>query len=155
MGLLVPVSRGISRAADPRQEAQRLRNIINQYRTVHLRPLGGDAPTFDASLADGLLAAGCVKFGQFTLKSGLVSPIYLDLRELVSDPVLLTQAAAAYLPLLQRLSFQRLAALPYAALPIGTAISIQSGWPIICAKKPTTARSGDRATQPGETVVSS
>ena len=49
-----------------------------------------------AALADRLLAAGCVRFGQFTLKSGLRSPIYLDLRQLISDPALLAQVGAAY-----------------------------------------------------------
>jgi len=35
------------------------------------------------------------------------------------------------------LSFDRLAALPYAALPIATAISLQSGWPMIYPRKET------------------
>jgi uridine monophosphate synthetase len=33
------------------------------------------------------------------------------------------------------LKFDRLAALPYAALPIGTAISLQGGWPMIYPRK--------------------
>jgi uridine monophosphate synthetase len=81
------------------------------------------------------LKAGCVKFGQFTLKSGLVSPIYLDLRQLISYPEILSQAAMAYVQKLRSLSFDRLAALPYAALPIGTAISLQSGWPLVYPRK--------------------
>jgi uridine monophosphate synthetase len=86
-------------------------------------------------LADGLLAVGCVKFGEFTLKSGLKSPIYIDLRRLVTYPRLLTQVASAYLPVLEKLEFDRMAGLPYAAIPIVTAISLQTGYPVIYPRK--------------------
>jgi uridine monophosphate synthetase len=63
------------------------------------------------------------------------SPIYIDLRRLVSRPEMLARVAAAYLPILRRLSFDRLAALPYAAIPIATAISLQAGWPLVYPRK--------------------
>lgn len=88
-----------------------------------------------SSLADGLLSAGCVKFGDFTLKSGLKSPIYIDLRQIISHPSLLARVAEAYLPILQRLTFNRLAGLPYAAIPIATAISIAGNYPMIYPRK--------------------
>jgi uridine monophosphate synthetase len=86
-------------------------------------------------LAAGLLEAGCIKFGKFTLKSGLKSPIYIDLRQLVSHPSLLAAVAEAYLPILRKLEFSRLAALPYAAIPIATAISLQGNYPMIYPRK--------------------
>ena len=43
--------------------------------------------------------------------------------------------AAAYLPVLRQLRFDRLAALPYAAIPIATAISLQGNWPMIYPRK--------------------
>jgi uridine monophosphate synthetase len=86
-------------------------------------------------LADGLLSAGCIKFGEFTLKSGLKSPIYIDLRQVISYPRLLEQVGAAYLPILKGLEFQRLAGLPYAAIPIATAISLQGNYPMIYPRK--------------------
>ena len=43
--------------------------------------------------------------------------------------------AKAYLPILARLSFDCLAGLPYAALPIATAISIHGDWPLIYPRK--------------------
>ncbi len=88
-----------------------------------------------SALADGLLSAGCIKFGDFTLKSGLKSPIYIDLRQIISHPSLLARVAEAYLPILQRLTFDRLAGLPYAAIPIATAISIAGNYPMIYPRK--------------------
>jgi len=88
-----------------------------------------------SALADGLLSAGCIKFGDFTLKSGLKSPIYIDLRQIISHPSLLARVAEAYLPILQRLTFDRLAGLPYAAIPIATAISLAGNYPMIYPRK--------------------
>lgn len=86
-------------------------------------------------LADNLLEAGCIKFGNFTLKSGLQSPIYLDLRQIITYPKLLADIAQAYLPLLSTLSFSRIAGLPYAAIPIATAISLAGNYPMIYPRK--------------------
>jgi uridine monophosphate synthetase len=86
-------------------------------------------------LADGLLEAGCIKFGEFTLKSGLKSPIYIDLRQIITYPRLLEQVGAAYLPVLKGLGFQRIAGLPYAAIPIATAISLAGNYPLIYPRK--------------------
>ncbi|MCX6065939.1 MAG: orotate phosphoribosyltransferase [Chloroflexi bacterium] len=87
------------------------------------------------ALADSLLAAGCIKFGEFTLKSGLKSPIYIDLRRIISYPKLLEQIGAAYLPILEKLTFDRLAGLPYAAIPIATAVSLAGNYPMIYPRK--------------------
>jgi uridine monophosphate synthetase len=82
------------------------------------------------SLADGLLSASCIKFGEFTLKSGLTSPIYIDLRRIITHPKLLADIAQAYLPILSRI-----AGLPYAAIPIATAISLAGNYPMIYPRK--------------------
>ncbi|GJQ53162.1 MAG: hypothetical protein HKUEN02_20090 [Anaerolineaceae bacterium] len=87
------------------------------------------------ALADGLLEAGCIKFGEFTLKSGLASPIYIDLRRIITHPKLLADIAQAYLPLLSTLHFSRIAGLPYAAIPIATAISLAGNYPMIYPRK--------------------
>ena len=150
-GMLLPISRGISRAANPGLAAAELRDEIMQYSNTQIvtaeraenvekgkqscalrsRKL---IPILSA-LADGLLEAGCIKFGEFTLKSGLKSPIYIDLRQIITYPKLLAQIGEAYLPLIRELKFDRLAGLPYAAIPIATAISLAGNYPMIYPRK--------------------
>ncbi len=137
LGVLVPVSRGIAMADDPGGEARVLRDRINQARQ-HWRQIGvpEDLPAKDRwDLADDLLASGCVQFGDFKLKSGLRSPIYFDLRRLISHPGLLHRVAQTYCLLLDELAFDRMAALPYAALPIVTAIGLINKRPMIYPRK--------------------
>lgn len=177
LGILVPVSRAISRAAQPRQEAKRLilaihtaRQMISEERgksRSHSLGLQVDehiekdtrekSPELLQNIADGLLSVGCVKFGSFTLKSGMISPIYLDLRLLVSYPELLRKVAHAYAIILKGLAFDRLAALPYAALPIGTAISLSGDWSLIYPRKEVKAYGTQAEIEgeyhPGEKVV--
>jgi uridine monophosphate synthetase len=133
-GMLVNVARGISQADFPRIAAADYRDAINSVR--HAAP--GKTSVSDArvaALANTLLDAGCVQFGEFTLKSGMRSPIYIDLRRLVSHPQLLRLVGAAYIDLLRPLQFDRIAAVPYAAIPIATSIAMQGHFKMIYPRK--------------------
>lgn len=135
LGMVVSISRGISRAEDPRLAAENFVNQINAFRQTWTE----SPPMVDAyqhqALAKALYEAECIKFGDFTLKSGLNSPIYIDLRILASHPPLLFKVATAYYLILESLTFDRLAAIPYTAIPIGTAVSLQGKWPLIYPRK--------------------
>jgi len=78
---------------------------------------------------------GCVKFGTFTLKSGIISPIYLDLRILVTYPKILKVVAQEYVKILKKLSFDRVAGIPYTAIPIATVVSLLMNKPMIYTRK--------------------
>ena len=160
LGLLINVSRGISRAADPHEAARELverfrkaRGVTHPQKPVNKK----EKPRLVTPLVEGLLSMGCIQFGEFTLKSGLISPIYIDLRRLVAFPGWMTQVAAAYIRQLRGLEFDRIAGLPYAALPIATAVSLQGNWPMIYPRKTTkdygTAAAIEGLYHPGETIV--
>lgn len=78
---------------------------------------------------------GIIKFGNFTLKSGIESPFYVDLRPLSSSPQLLKTLANNLLELVDEAPFELICGVPYAALPMGTTMSLASGIPLIIKRK--------------------
>ncbi len=87
------------------------------------------------TFAVALHRIGGVKFGEFTLKSGQKSPIYVDLRGLVSHPEILRMAGEALAGVLEGLEFDRIAGLPYAGLPLAVSASLAGNRPMLYARK--------------------
>jgi uridine monophosphate synthetase len=147
-GVIINASRNIALADDHGQAARTLRDEINTVRVQLAAPgveLAGvqvvqagssKAPSEDVQqLAAELFDLGAVKFGSFTLASGSQSPIYVDLRLLVSKPSLLARVAQSYAMILKDIACERIAGVPYAALPIGTAVAIAADKPLIYPRK--------------------
>ena len=76
-----------------------------------------------------------IKFGNFKMKSGLMTPVYIDLRVLVSSPQVLKEIAKEYQVILNKLSFKRMVGLPYTALPIVANIAALNNKPWIYMRK--------------------
>jgi len=76
-----------------------------------------------------------VKFGEFTLKSGITSPFYLDIRTVISYPEILRLITELMWDLVKDLEFDRMCGVPYTALPFANIMAIQQNVPLLLKRK--------------------
>eukprot|EP01116_Phalansterium_solitarium_P018513 TRINITY_DN4923_c0_g1_i1.p1 TRINITY_DN4923_c0_g1~~TRINITY_DN4923_c0_g1_i1.p1 ORF type:complete len:503 (-),score=121.26 TRINITY_DN4923_c0_g1_i1:183-1640(-) len=98
--------------------------------------MAADRATLKGLLQD-LFEIGAVKIGSFKLKSGLMSPIYIDLRVLISSPRILRQISTLMWQRVQAAgpSFSLICGVPYTALPIATSMSLDQNVPLVMRRK--------------------
>ncbi len=87
------------------------------------------------ALIQSLYQIGSIKFGDFVLKSGQKSTIYLDLRQIISYPKVLRTVAEILWQQVSRYSFDLICGVPYTALPIATCISLKQNIPMVMRRK--------------------
>lgn len=167
LGVLIAATRGVTQSDDPRRAAASIRDRINAAQTTLRDQASREEPPpapqasgdveSHRDLIIGLADLGALQFGDFTLASGKRSSMYVDLRLLVSQPSLMQAAARAYSEKLDALDCDRIAGIPYAALPIGMAVSLASGVPLIYNRKESKSHGLGKDIEglwrPGERVV--
>ena len=94
-----------------------------------------DAEAQKKALILELYKIGAVKIGEFKLKSGLISPIYFDLRVTMSYPKLLQAIAASFGNLSADCQYNEVCGVPHAAVPMATALSLYTNTPLLMARK--------------------
>lgn len=78
LGLLVSVSRGISKMSSPKEAAESLRDAINAVRRTKVTTVVTTANSTCNDFIKFALSFGVLKFGDFTLKSGRKSPYFFN-----------------------------------------------------------------------------
>ena len=91
--------------------------------------------TVEREISELLYRIGAVRFGEFTLKDGRLSPFYLDLRIVISHPDALARVGRALTRCAAELEYDRIAGIPYAGLPLAVAMSLIGGRPLLYARK--------------------
>lgn len=84
------------------------------------------------AVALSLYKYGILQFGKFTLKSGIVSPFYIDMRMVQSHPKALYDIVAIYVQMLKGLDKKVfLAGIPEAGTPLASAVGYEAGRPLV------------------------
>ncbi len=166
-GLLIPIPQDFLAKDNIAQEVDILNQEINQYRKEVIKNdascelwtanvcLLNEHPYQDLILQ--LFDIGCLLFGEYVQASGATFSYYIDLRKIISNPQVFNKVLKAYGDIVQNLSFDRIAGIPYGALPTATGLALNLNRPMIFPRKEVKAHGTRRLIEgnfnPGEKVV--
>ena len=66
---------------------------------------------------------GCIKTGQFQLKNGSISPIYIDLKNIISYPFIVNKITQLIWEKIKNIEFDHVCGIPYGGIPLSSVLS--------------------------------
>ncbi len=166
-GLLIPIPQDFLATNNLAAEVAQLNQNVNQYREAKIKQ-GSSCELWTPnvclftqhpyqSLILQLFDIGCLLFGEYVQASGATFSYYIDLRKIISNPQIFNQVLNAYGDIVQNLEFDRIAGIPYGALPTATGLALNLQRPMIFPRKEVKAHGTRRLIEggfnPGEKVV--
>ncbi|MBO3804339.1 MAG: orotate phosphoribosyltransferase, partial [Candidatus Brockarchaeota archaeon] len=117
-----------------------------------------DSQSAADKLTKMIVKTGALKFGVFELSSGAISPYYLDLRLIPSEPLSFASAVDMLEEKLSRVGeFERIGAVPTAGIPYAGALSYKMKKPFLYVRKESkkhgTQKMVEGLLMPGDRVV--
>ncbi len=166
-GLLIPIPQDLLAKENLASEVEKLNQEIEQIRSNVIQ-VGSTCELWTSNvclfnkhphqeLILQLFDIGCLMFGEYVQASGETFSYYIDLRKIISNPQLFNQVIKAYAEILKNLTFDRIAGIPYGALPTATGLALNLRRPMIFPRKEVKAHGTRRLIEgnfnPGEKVV--
>ena len=166
-GLLIPIPQDFLSNSNLSEKVTDLNQKLNTYRQAKGdRSLSREIWTPNVCLLTShpyqslileLFDIGCLLFGEYVQASGATFSYYIDLRKIISNPHIFNQVLDAYGDIVQQLEFDRIAGIPYGALPTATGLALNLQRPMIFPRKEVKAHGTRRLIEgnfnPGEKVV--
>ncbi|MFQ6085144.1 MAG: orotate phosphoribosyltransferase [Candidatus Bathyarchaeia archaeon] len=95
--------------------------------------------TLKLKLCEILVKTGAIRFGEFVLASGKLSPYYIDLRLIPSFPLAFETLCDFYIDIIESEigidKFDRIASVPVSGLPFGSVVAYKTKKPFLIVRK--------------------
>lgn len=81
----------------------------------------------------------CIKLGNFKLKNNDISPIYIDLKNIISYPYIVNSIVSLFSEKILKTNFTKVCGIPYGGMHIASIVSYKYNYPLLLLRKETKA----------------
>lgn len=79
----------------------------------------------------------CIKLGNFKLKNNDTSPIYIDMKNIISYPYIVNSIVSMFGEKILKTNFKRVCGIPYGGMHIASIVSYKYNYPLLLLRKET------------------